>query len=86
MLYFNKLRPQIFHWGFLFFVRKKNRTKYGSGTFETGAPDTIRTYDLQFRKLSLYPAELRARNIYYFSMVGIGGQARKLHTNGNAAA
>jgi hypothetical protein len=26
-----------------------------------GAPDTIRTYDLQFRKLSLYPAELRAR-------------------------
>ena len=25
-----------------------------------GVPDTIRTYDLQFRKLTLYPAELRA--------------------------
>ncbi len=31
--------------------------------FKDGAPDTIRTYDLQFRKLSLYPAELRARTI-----------------------
>lgn len=27
----------------------------------SGVPDTIRTYDLQFRKLTLYPAELRAR-------------------------
>ena len=26
----------------------------------SGVPDTIRTYDLQFRKLTLYPAELRA--------------------------
>ena len=25
-----------------------------------GVPDTIRTYDLQFRKLTLYPAELQA--------------------------
>gem|GEM_PF-2497207 len=25
----------------------------------TGTPDTIRTYDLQYRKLTLYPAELR---------------------------
>ncbi len=24
-------------------------------------PDTIRTYDLQLRRLALYPAELRAR-------------------------
>lgn len=26
-----------------------------------GTPDTIRTYDLQYRKLTLYPAELRVR-------------------------
>lgn len=25
-----------------------------------GMPDTIRTYDLQLRKLTLYPSELRA--------------------------
>ena len=25
-----------------------------------GMPDTIRTYDLQLRKLTLYPTELRA--------------------------
>lgn len=32
-----------------------------------GAPNTIRTYDLQFRKLLLYPAELWARSIDYFT-------------------
>ena len=32
------------------------------GDFSTkyGMPDTIRTYDLQLRKLTLYPTELRA--------------------------
>ena len=28
---------------------------------ESGAPETIRTSDLQLRRLPLYPAELRAR-------------------------
>jgi hypothetical protein len=28
---------------------------------ENGVPDTIRTYDLQLRRLTLYPAELRAQ-------------------------
>ena len=27
-------------------------------------PDRIRTYDLQLRKLTLYPAELRALNLF----------------------
>ena len=32
------------------------------GDFDSnyGMPDTIRTYDLQLRKLTLYPTELRA--------------------------
>lgn len=43
----------------------------------TGAPDTIRTYDLQFRKLLLYPAELRARDTKHFSMSRQAAQLMK---------
>ena len=32
-------------------------------------PDTIRTYDLQFRKLTLYPAELRAHKLLITTLV-----------------
>ena len=48
----------------------KNKNPYISRVHNVlyGAPDTIRTYDLQFRKLSLYPAELRARDKVYYSM------------------
>lgn len=49
---------------------KKNRTtmRFLNIHSYNGAPDTIRTYGLQFRKLSLYPAELRARNTTHFIM------------------
>lgn len=43
-----------------------------------GAPDTIRTYDLQFRKLSLYPAELRARMRYSFYQISGSEKSVKL--------
>jgi hypothetical protein len=33
-----------------------------------GVPDTIRTYDLQLRRLALYPAELRARAFCYTTL------------------
>jgi hypothetical protein len=33
----------------------------GSGFDLTGAPGEVRTHDLQLRRLSLYPSELRAR-------------------------
>jgi hypothetical protein len=35
-----------------------------------GAPGTTRTYDPQLRKLMLYPTELRARGVVFFSMRG----------------
>jgi hypothetical protein len=35
----------------------------GIDTLGIGAPDWIRTSDLQLRRLPLYPAELRARTI-----------------------
>lgn len=41
--------------------RKKSRLNY---SFFYGTPGTIRTYDLQYRKLTLYPAELRVHNPY----------------------
>ena len=34
-----------------------------------GMPDTIRTYDLQLRKLTLYPTELRAHMWIVFTKV-----------------
>jgi hypothetical protein len=37
----------------------KRRAK-SRGNWEYGAPETIRTSDLQLRRLLLYPAELRA--------------------------
>ena len=43
-----------------FFIPEKPLLGKGLGAANNGAPDTIRTYDLQFRKLLLYPAELRA--------------------------
>ena len=41
-------------------TNKPNQSKLCFGLF--GTPDTIRTCDLQFRKLTLYPAELRVRD------------------------
>ena len=38
-----------------------------------GVPDRIRTYDLQFRKLTLYPTELRVQSILKIAFGGGGG-------------
>jgi hypothetical protein len=35
--------------------------------YSTGTPDTIRTYDLWYRKPMLYPAELQAQTHFYVS-------------------
>lgn len=56
---------------------------YGSGLCNNGAPDTIRTYDLQFRKLSLYPAELRARGKVNNSMKGEDGATSMQEEDGS---
>ena len=42
---------------------KEQQKTPAKGVFQNsnyGMPDTIRTYDLQLRKLTLYPSELRA--------------------------
>lgn len=36
--------------------------------FLFGVPDRIRTYDLQYRKLTLYPAELRVHNQFIYTL------------------
>src|SRR5579864_705475 len=45
--------------------RKGKRT--GIAEQKSGAPGEIRTPDLQLRRLPLYPAELRARNLQFTS-------------------
>ena len=40
--------------------RKEKNAKIDDFFCKYGMPDTIRTYDLQLRKLTLYPSELRA--------------------------
>ena len=40
--------------------KQEKRNRQLSVPFLYGAPDTIRTRDTKFRKLVLYPAELRA--------------------------
>ena len=40
--------------------REEKNAKIDDFITKYGMPDTIRTYDLQLRKLTLYPTELRA--------------------------
>jgi hypothetical protein len=65
----NRRKPLVF--AFLFAV------------LASGAPDTIRTYDLGFRKALLYPAELRERfEIWGAEVVTFGGAAQGVTQRG----
>ena len=46
-------------------AQKQKNPKWDSSDCRYGAPGTTRTYDLQLRKLMLYPTELRALNARY---------------------
>ena len=50
----------------LLIERVRKNTLSGDFSMKFGMPDRIRTYDLQLRKLTLYPAELRARNSFNY--------------------
>lgn len=47
------------------YQRNQKPTLYRVGD-NVGVPGTIRTYDLQFRKLTLYPTELQAHFAFSF--------------------
>ncbi len=47
-------------------------------------PDTIRTYDLQLRRLALYPAELRA-HVRNFTLICMKEQTRNVYGDSRLA-
>ena len=49
--------------------------KFINVSCECGTPDRIRTYDPRLRRPMLYPAELRARIVYY------SFETKKVHYN-----
>ena len=44
-------------------IQQIQKNQHEAGSFVSGAPDRIRTYDLCLRRATLYPAELRVLSV-----------------------